>query len=108
MIDSFVRRNTADSDKRLDAERFERDGDDYFRPRTTAIYETYSKRMDYDGSGNLIYYGKALPGALVSDPAWSIQKITYDGSGNVVGVGWAEGNKDFTHVWNARATISYS
>lgn len=65
-------------------------------------------RLDYDGSGNVIYIGIAWPRETTSEPVWQIRKFTYDGSGNVLSALYADGDKYFDNVWNDRAGLSYS
>jgi YD repeat-containing protein len=63
---------------------------------------------DYDGSGNLIYFGLAQPGTPVGTATWGIRKFTYDGSGNLLSVLWANGVTNFNAAWTGRAGLSYS
>ena len=68
----------------------------------------YAERFDYDGSGNMIYYGAALPGSANSDLAWQVQKLEYDGSGNLLSVTYANGSFNYDQAWDDRAGLSYS
>jgi len=63
--------------------------------------------LDYDGSGNVIYQGKARPGSLKSQAKWQIKKFTYSGS-NLTDVQFAGGKDAFAYVWNDRNSLSYS
>lgn len=108
MSDGFTRRNTADADKKLDAELLVRDGQEIFRERSTVFHEAFTRLMEYDGSGNLIYYGRAAPGTAASAAAWSIMELTYDVNDNLTSIQWAGGTKAFEHVWDNRASLSYS
>ena len=70
--------------------------------------ETKKKNaLDYDGSGNLIYQGQAVPGSAKSAAVWKITKFTYSGS-NLTDTEWADGNHYEDNVWNDRASLSYS
>ena len=60
-----------------------------------------------DASGNAIYIGKAVPGALSSDAKWQIKKCTYDANNSVTEVRWADLTPAFTKVWDDRATYDY-
>jgi YD repeat-containing protein len=109
MSDSFTRRNSADEDKKLDAEVFT-DGvlGELYRPRGLTIVESFADRFDYDGSGNVIYHGRAKPGTANSAALWQIRKFSYDGSGNLLTTLWSNGTKEFSNIWDSRAGLSYS
>lgn len=64
-------------------------------------------RLDYDGSGNVVYIGTAFPAQVSSEAVWQIRKLSYDGSGNVLSILYADGNKNFDNVWDARAGLTY-
>ena len=58
-------------------------------------------RIEYDGSGNLIYLGKNLThDAATSNALWEIWKFTYS-SGNLVR--WER----LTGAWDNRATLDW-
>lgn len=57
---------------------------------------------------NLVYMGLAKTGSLTSDAVWQIRKFTYDGSGNLLTMLYANGNPDYSNVWDNRASLSYS
>ena len=76
--------------------------------RTFEVDKGRISRMDYDASGNLIYYGTAHGTALTSEAKWKIQKLTYDASGNLLSRLWSGGGEAFDQVWNNRASLSYS
>lgn len=67
-----------------------------------------AKRLEYDASGNVIYYGKAAPGTPASTPLWAIMKLAYDASGNLVSVLWPGGSSGNDYVWDDRASYAYS
>jgi YD repeat-containing protein len=62
----------------------------------------------YDASDRAEYIGIAQPGRATDGAAWQIKKLTYDASGNVTAIRFAEGNNDFVHVWDDRATYDYT
>ena len=63
--------------------------------------------LDYDASGNVIYFGQAEPGTPTTDAKWQIRKLDYDGSGNLLSMLWAEGVRGFVNAWTGRASLSY-
>lgn len=63
--------------------------------------------LDYDGSGNVIYCGKALPGSLTTDPVWQIRRLDYSAN-NVIDVLFAGGTSAFSSAWTDRLILSYS
>lgn len=71
-------------------------------PRTA-----FTKRYDYDGSGNLIYEGFAVSrlNPLTSDSVWAIKKYTYAG-GSLSLSQWASSGAA-VNVWDNRAAGSY-
>lgn len=68
----------------------------------------YISEGQYDGSGNLIYWGIADPGSAVGAAAWFIRRFDYDGSGNLLDVLFANGSRNFDQAWTARAGLAYS
>ncbi len=70
--------------------------------------QPYSKELDYDANGNVIYFGEALAGTALGDPTWRIKKLTYDVNGNLLSALWAAGSNTFEQIWNNRAGLSYS
>lgn len=76
------------------------------RATIRALDNTYSQKYEYSGQ-DLIYHGKASPGAPSSSPVWAIKKYTYVG-GKITAIEWADGNSDFDNVWDDRAGLSYS
>lgn len=61
-------------------------------------------KVDYDASGNPIYYGLAFQGTAASDAKWRIEKLNYDGSGNYTGSTYSGPDQ----VWNDRASVTYT
>lgn len=70
--------------------------------------QPYSKELDYDVNGNVIYFGEALPGTALSDALWRIKHLTYDVNGNLLSTLWAAGSNTFDQIWNNRAGLAYS
>jgi len=63
--------------------------------------------IENDVDGNPLYVGWAAPGSTDSDASWLIIQIGYSG-GYVVSVRFAEGEAEYRHVWDDRASLSYS
>lgn len=59
-----------------------------------------------DGQPHLIYKGYAAIGSRPNQPVWAIQKIEHLSGTDVVS--WANGNKNFTNVWNDREGLTYN
>lgn len=69
----------------------------------------FTQAFDYDGNGNVIYQGWAVPkNATKSEADWRICKMTYNGSNQITDIQWADGNEEFDNVWNDRASLSYT
>lgn len=67
----------------------------------------FQTRLDYDGSDNLIYVGKARCAMGTSVAEWQIQKLVYTG-GNVSHVMWADGDQEYDNIWDNRTSLTYS
>lgn len=67
----------------------------------------YTSTYEYNGSGNPIYIGRAVPGTAKNAPAWQIQKLTWSGS-NVTDIQFANASLLFKAIWDDRASLSYS
>lgn len=59
-----------------------------------------------EASATVTYVGEASTGAALSAALWRIKRITV--SGTVTIIEWANGNGNFTNVWNNRASLTYS
>jgi hypothetical protein len=70
--------------------------------------QPYSKELDYDANGNVIYFGEALGGTPTAGLAWRIRKMTYSVTGNLLSSLWAGGSNTFVNAWDDRAGLSYS
>jgi len=71
----------------------------------------YTKLMDYDGNGNLLYEGWARAGSMTSQPVWAIKRHQFKGFGGNLRewrADWANGASSQTNVWDNRATLSYA
>ena len=68
----------------------------------------YTVALDYNASGNLIYFGKAAKGTSKAAAAWAIASLSYDADSNLTDIQWAAGNTRFDNVWNDRTSLSYS
>jgi hypothetical protein len=67
----------------------------------------FTTLMDYDGSGNLIYAGRAVPGTSTGAAAWQIKRYTYSGT-NLTAIEYANGATSYTAAWTGRAGLAYS
>ena len=61
-------------------------------------------RIDDSGAG-LIYKGYAVVGTLPTASSWAIQRIRREADVDVVT--WANGNRNFSNVWNNREALTY-
>jgi hypothetical protein len=62
--------------------------------------------FDYDGGTQVVYMGKAQPGAKTSDSVWQIRKFTYSSS-RVTNIEFANGSFEFNKVWDNRKDGTY-
>lgn len=62
-------------------------------------------RIDDSGAG-IIYKGYAVVGTLPTASNWAIQRIRRESDVDVVT--WANGTRNFSHVWNNREALTYS
>ncbi len=81
-------------------------GDD--TPTTLIQDNRFTMKMDYDGSGNLVYLGKAPMGKGTDEPFWQIRRFAYGVSSNLTSVQWANGKPTFESIWDSRAALLYS
>jgi len=73
-------------------------------------YSDMRTLADYNASGNLEYFGKAMIGSLSASAVWQIRKLAYEVVGSddrVSSIIWA-GDGDFTQVWDGRTGLSYA
>lgn len=78
------------------------------------VQESYGDRAfrgEYDGDGNLIYAGFALPGSDESDLLWQIKQLNYTDS-NLDEILWPQFNgkasREYNFSWDDRASYTYS
>lgn len=64
------------------------------------------QRVDYDGGDNPVYMGFAQPGSKDSDAVWQIYKMKWTNN-QMTHLRWANGDDEFTRVWDNRATYTY-
>ena len=69
--------------------------------------DNFVSALDYDGSNQLLYTGKALPGSSKASALWQIKKYLYSGS-NLTDIQYADGNNNYDNIWNDRTTYTYS
>jgi hypothetical protein len=102
MSDDFVRRNSADQDKRLDADKVQVGGLDVHRLRVAhpplMVLVDQSNPLE-------IYIGEAAPGSLPSAPVWRIKKLLTVGPQK--GIVFANGSADYTNIWEERHLLIY-
>ncbi len=70
-------------------------------PITSASYAT---RLD-EASAVITYVGIAAPGSVTSNAVWQIKRLN---STTGLVVEFANGNSNFTNIWDNRASLSYS
>lgn len=103
MSDTFVRQNTADQEKKLDAESVQHPIlGELFRLRM--VSPDKSQRID-EVSATLLYIGEAVIGALDTDPVWKIKKILT--SGSQTAILWPDDGNGYVHSWADRASLTY-
>ena len=102
MSDSFIRQNSADQDKKLDAELVLINGMELYRLRKSSPSEALI--MEDTGTG-ILYVGTAPIGAALSDPVWKIKQILT--SGLVLRILWADGDSQYDNIWDSRASLTY-
>lgn len=102
MSDDFFRRNSADQEKKLDAEKMVLGGLDIFRQRVGLAPSALRFRV----VGSATYIGEAPPGTAETSAAWRIRKILTTGSD--FDILWANGTSDYVNVWTDWASFTYS
>lgn len=102
MSDAFVRQNSADQDKKLDAELVLINGVELYRLRKGSANEALI--MEDTGAG-VLYVGMAPAGSALSAPVWKIKQILT--SGLVLRILWADGNGQYDNIWDDRAALTY-
>jgi hypothetical protein len=67
----------------------------------------YTEEVDFVGD-DLVYRGWANPGSISSQPLWRVRRTRFVGADGDVIHDWANGNGEFTNIWDDRATFSYA
>lgn len=63
------------------------------------------KRIEYDGSGNMIYVGYSkVANADTAQAIWYIIKMSYDGSNQLIRYQLPKTGVNFGYAWDNRAT----
>lgn len=75
-------------------------------PSGTGDEEVYARRVDFVEDTH-IYIGEAEPGTPPTTGEWRIRLVVLDVTGDI-DIKWAEGNAEFTHVWEDRLQLTYS
>jgi len=83
-------------------------------PRRNQEYETmirnepFSYRSAYDGDGNVLYEGWAVPGSVTSAAVWIIATHEYDASQRITATKWTgTPAADFVSIWDNRTSLTY-
>lgn len=66
-----------------------------------------NKEVDFI-TDNTFYKGEADPGSAFSAPAWRIKYVVIQSSDGDVSEKWANGTGSPVHIWDNRASYSYS
>ena len=61
--------------------------------------------LDEPGGG-VTYIGEVPVGTGDDQPKWRIRQMTDDGT--LLTIKWASGDKEFQHIWDDRASLTYS
>ncbi len=62
--------------------------------------------IEFDGSGNPHYLGRAAPGSLTADPVWQIRRFTFTAN-SPTAILYANSSPEFSAVWDNRASLPY-
>lgn len=86
---------------------------DVFHRTIEPTFNDTAMRGDNNGGSNLVYIGKARPGASEAVAVWQIRFLQYDGNGNVTSIKWpqnvnGDASNDYEFIWANRATYTYS
>lgn len=58
-------------------------------------------------SSTVTYLGEANEGTATSSALWQIKRLTSTSAGNLT-IEYANGSTSYVHVWDNRASLSYS
>lgn len=64
----------------------------------------FTRKLEPDANGNIVYDGIAPRGKATTDSAWIITKLTYDANGNLTD----EQTSPENSKWTERATVTYA
>lgn len=70
--------------------------------------QNYQIKCDYDGSGNLIYMGWAVPGTATYENRWRLMAQFFNTSNKLTSVLWPNNSTGFAFSWDSRSTYRYS
>lgn len=102
MTNSFFRHNSADQDKKLDADQVQVNGLDVYRPR---VGFAPGKQLIDEATTAITYIGEADTNALTSAPVWRIRRVNK--VGNVTTIAYPSGQADYNFIWDDRSSLSY-
>lgn len=103
MSNDFIRHGSVDVNKRIDAEKLIIDGLEIYRLRTSSgPANVLLDQVD----ANTMYIGEAIPGTAASAASWRIRKLLTAGA--VTSILYANGDPSFSHIWDNRASLTYS
>lgn len=97
----FTRRNSADQDKKLAAEK----RGEHFFPRVVVEKAGYRVEVDYV-SATVAYIGKAEPEVAFDGAGWQVAQLTTEADGSC-SLKYANGSARFDLVWDDRLTYTY-
>lgn len=69
----------------------------------SALAALYTVRVDKTSQGGIIYVGSAPVASNDSDAVWQISKVDT----SILSVKWAEGNTNFTNIWDDRLSLTF-
>lgn len=67
----------------------------------------YSFRQTFTGTGQVEYFGLAIPGSTTATSAWLIRKQLYNESDQQTSLVYASGEAKFNKLWTKRASYAY-
>lgn len=75
---------------------------------TAELEVPYNKETDFDDVNNFIYKGFSDIGSSTANAAWRIYRIEYIGDDGDKRERYANDDETFSHIWDDRATYTYS
>ena len=70
--------------------------------------DSYALRVDDATTTNITYVGKAAIGSDSAAAVWSIKKIDQTGTPVTTVITYANGNNNFSNIWDNRTSLTYS